>query len=616
MEFKDLQNVVSYYEESIFPAFLDYYKKYYWDLSERKQYIKDWQANEPAKILARIVDTFWSRIYDNQFRFYVSPNRQKDVQTAKAVQNLLVWAIQVSNLKRKFFNSAKDALITWEGYGRVKYTIKKDKVSYFNPKSGKKEFYIKNVEYPDYVYISPFNIMVDPTAQGFESARYVVARRLMTEDQIKKEYSVLTGEIKWLEKLKDEEVAQYLYTTDWLALKNQALYNSSVSDPVTDDTVQFDPNKYFEVIEYWEADRLIIWVNWYKIYDWENPLPIKTLPFIQITYNQEPWTPRWIGLWFQLKHIEEVWTAVINAFLDDMKLKTTPVYKKRIWLNTIKWLNTELDIEPGMTIPVEDPNDLLVMELGRLNYDLQNMYQFLLNEAMMIAGVNDIVMWWPLMKVDRSATSSAGRIESFKARTLNFFDSINQSLWKIAELWLGMIIAYNQGKKFEYKIFDEQQKKTIFQNIKLEDIEWQFDVIFDTQQLKSAMRDVALQKKLNFLQVAAQLAVDPVTQQPIVNLKKLVEKIWYDLDLPDVLYENKEEPKRKTKLQQPIQNQEKPQVQEQPQSQPQQENTEQLVNQLINAVNEWVEEPVENPNPEDAQIQQQLLATALNANAW
>jgi len=39
------------------------------------------------------------------------------------------------------------------------------------------------------------------------------------------------------------------------------------------------------------------------------------------------------------------------------------------------------------------------------------------------------------------------------------------------------------------------------------------------------MRDVALQKKLNFLQVASQLAVDPKTQQPVVDLKKLIEKI-------------------------------------------------------------------------------------------
>jgi len=80
-------------------------------MSERKKYIKDWQANLPSKILARIVDTFWSRIYDNQFRFYVSPNDEKDVKKAKAVHNLLTWAIQVSGLKKKFLASTKDALI-------------------------------------------------------------------------------------------------------------------------------------------------------------------------------------------------------------------------------------------------------------------------------------------------------------------------------------------------------------------------------------------------------------------------------------------------------------------------------------------------------------------------
>ena len=321
---------------------------------------------------------------------------------------------------------------------------------------------------------------------------------------------------------------KYLFDTDWLIAKNDALYNSTVDDYIEDDTLSFDKNKYFEVVEYWEDNILKVWVNGYKLYEWTNPLPIKKIPFIQLTFLQEPWTPRWTWLAYQLTHIEQMWTGAINAFLDDMKLKTTPVYKRRVWVNPVKWQNNVLDINPWQTIFVEDPNDLMVMELGRLNYDIQNIYQFLLNEAMMIAGVNDIVMWWPLMKVDRSATSTSGRIESFKARTLTFFDSINRNLWYIAEMWLSMIIAYNEWWEFTYKVFDDEQKQTVFNTIKLEDIAWQFDIIFDTQQLKSAMRDVALQKKLNFLQVASQLAVDPITQQPVVDLKKLIEKIWYD----------------------------------------------------------------------------------------
>ena len=602
MEFKNLKNVATYYEQNIFPSFLEWYKKYYGDMSERKKYIKDWQANLPSKILARIVDTFWSRIYDNQFRFYVSPNDEKDVKKAKAVHNLLTWAIQVSGLKKKFLASTKDALIVWEGYGRVKYTIKKEKVEYINPKKWKKEFYLQDLEYPDYIYISPFNIFVDPTAQSFENARYVIYRRLMTESQIQNEYKVLTGkEIKWLDKLLGEgnEDADYLITNDYLIQKNNALYNSSVSNYIDDETLTFDKNKYFEVIEYWEKNKLVVFVNGYKIYEWINPLPIKTIPFVQIVYNQEPWMPRGTGLYHQLKHVDEVGTAAINAFVDDMKLKTTPVYKRRIWLNAVRGINNAIEIEPWMEIPVEDPNDLVVMELGRLNYDIQNIYQFLLNEAMMIAGVNDIVMWWPLMKVDRSATSSAGRIESFKARALNFYDSINQALGRIAELWLGMIVAYNKWEKFKYKMFDEDEKKTIFNEIKLEDIEGQFDIIFDTQQLKSAMRDIALQKKMNFLQVAASFAIDPVTQQPLVDLKKLIQEIGYDLDLPDII----------------IKEEQKPQQQEQ-------QMQEQILQQALMQAEQQPQQPQEQPQvgeqgnaaTEEAQMAKELLEQALNSN--
>jgi hypothetical protein len=67
-------------------------------------------------------------------------------------------------------------------------------------------------------------------------------------------------------------------------------------------------------------------------------------------------------------------------------------------------------------------------------------------------------------------------------------------------------------------VFDDERKETIFKTIKLEDIEGQFDIIFDTEALKSALRDIALQKKLNFLQVATQLAVDPFTKKPLIDL--------------------------------------------------------------------------------------------------
>ena len=601
MEFNDLTNVVRHYEESVFPKMLDYYKLYYGDLSERKNYIKEWQSNIPAKIFARIVDTFWSRIYDNKFKFYVSPNDSSDIKKTKLVEDLLTRGIEVSHLKRKFWKTAKDALLTWEWYGRIKYTIEQDKVEYINPNKGKREFYSKDIQYPDYVYASPFNVMVDPTAASFEDARYVIHRRTMTPDQISKEYAWTGVKVDYSKLIWK---GQYLYTTDWLMMKNNSFSPSSVINVDAENSkVSFDTKKYLEVVEYWEDNKLIIYVNGQQMYNDINPMPVKKIPFIQITFMDEPWSPRWIWLGFQLQHLEKVWTAAINAFEDDMKLKSTPVYKMKAGLNPLTNQNTALDIRPWDTIMVEDPNDLTVMELGRLNYDIQNLYQFLLNEAMMIAGVNDIVMWWPLQKVDRSATSVSGRMEWFKARTLTFFDSINTSLWRLAEMWLWMIVAFNKGSNFEFKVFDDEQKKTTFSKINLEDIEWQFDILFDTQALKSALRDIALQKKMNFLQVAWQLAVDPVTHTPIVNLSKLVEEIGYDLDLPELLY-TKQDIEQMQKNAQQQQQPESQQATAPQQPQPQQPQQPQEPQQA----------PEDNPQTPDQQAASSLLQKALNPN--
>jgi hypothetical protein len=111
MKFDDLRTITNYYETTLFPKWLEYYKLYYGDWRKRKKFIKKWQSNEPAKIFARIVDTFRSRMYDNKFRFYVSPTSDKDVEKAQLVQDLLTRAIQVSDLREKFWRTARDTLI-------------------------------------------------------------------------------------------------------------------------------------------------------------------------------------------------------------------------------------------------------------------------------------------------------------------------------------------------------------------------------------------------------------------------------------------------------------------------------------------------------------------------
>jgi len=57
---------------------------------------------------------------------------------------------------------------------------------------------------------------------------------------------------------------------------------------------------------------------------------------------------------------------------------------------------------------------------------------------------------------------------------LPLFDSINDAMSDIAEMWLAMILAYNSDGKtdnLELKIFDDKNKVAEFKKIKLEELE-------------------------------------------------------------------------------------------------------------------------------------------------
>ncbi len=229
-------------------------------MRDRKGKIEPWQANEPSKILARVQDTFWSRIFDNDIKFYVSPasEAEEDINKAKMTEVVLTWAIQVSKLKKKIWMSSRDALLTGEGYGRIKWTQKQEKVEYFSP-TGKREYYMRDVRHPDYAYISPFNIFVDPVAPSFDEARYIIYRRILTQQQIEEEYQWLNPKLDW-DLFRQEP--QYGLQQDWLLSKIESFYYNSKTDiAVINDELSFDKSKQFEVIEYWTDDELSVFVN-------------------------------------------------------------------------------------------------------------------------------------------------------------------------------------------------------------------------------------------------------------------------------------------------------------------------------------------------------------------
>ena len=589
MEFKDIRKIASFYENNIFKKWIEAEKMYYGDVSEREQHIESWQSNISSNILQRIVKTFNSHLYDNTVNFNVVWNTEEDNKKAEAVQFVLTRAFQVSNTKPVMYEILNDALLLWEWYWRIEYEYSEDKVEFITP-TGKRKFTMRKRNNPTLRYVSPFDILVDPWATSWRDARYIIERNIVSVNNINTKYKAffqLTK--KQIEDFKDN--ATYLFIQDYNFVKNEIIFKSNTINNINNVNTQYTFNKdyYLEVIEVWTDDTLTIYVNWNKVYEDINPYPLKRKPYIQIMYSKENGIARWTWLYNSLKDIEKTGNAIVNNYLDNLKLKTLPAFVRVAWPNAWDSVNNVLDLKPWGITDVEDPNSIQPLQLGNASPDLLSTFQFLLNEAFMLAGVNEIVMGATLQKVDRSAASTMSRVQWFKTRMLPLFDSINDAMWDIAEMWLAMVIAYNSDWKnnnIEARIFDDKTKKAQFKQIKLEDIEWQFDVIFNSMAMKNALKEVALQKQMQLFQIAWQMPIDPNTKTPIFDFTSLAKDIVNTMDLPtNVIWDKKKSEKiqKQQQLQQQLaQQQTQQQTQQQAQQWPQQNPS---VNQMQQADN-------------------------------
>lgn len=544
MDFSKLKNIADFYENNIFKKWMSAERMYYWDVSEREEFIdSSWQSNVSSGILKRITKTFNAHLYDNTISFNVTWNNENDNKKAAAVNFILTRAFQVAKTKPIMFEILNDALLLWEGYGRMEYDYGDEKVEFMTP-TGKKSYTTKKKNNPKLRYVSPFDVMVDPWASSWEEARYIIERNVVSVDTINQKYQAFFEvNDKDIEKFKWN--ATYLFEKDYNMQKNKIMYDANWLQDIQDVNAEytFDKNIYLEVVEVWTDTNLTIYVNWHKMYEDINPYPLKKKPYVQIMFSKENGVARWTWLYDLLKDVETTGNAVLNNYLDNLKLKTIPSFVRVTWPN-LDSIDSVLDIAPWSVNNVEDPNALQPLNLGNANPQLLDTFQFLLQEAFMIAWVNEIVMGATLQKVDRSAASTMSRVQWFKTRMLQLFDSINDAMSDVAEMWLAMIIAYNaewKENQIEAKVFDSTNKKTEFKKIKLEELEWQFDIIFDSLAMKNALKEIALQKQMQLFQVAWQLPTDPNTQKPIFDFTELAKNIVWSMDLSqDVLWNEKD----------------------------------------------------------------------------
>lgn len=125
-------------------------------------------------------------------------------------------------------------------------------------------------------------------------------------------------------------------------------------------------------------------------------------------------------------------------------------------------------------------------------------------------------------------------------------DSMNLALSNISEFWISCGIALLPGE-ISIKI-DDPDGEVKFQDITIEDIIGKFDFEFDAKALKTATRELQRAQAMKLLELAAQVAINPVTGEAYVNVPELFKIVVdsFEMDGRKVVLSTEESQKLKS----------------------------------------------------------------------
>ena len=488
--------------------YIDDYKRYLWDVSERLQYIDDSQANASHPLVFMMVDTIFWTVFDFDY--------QLDLKT-KWIEKACVEAYDFMNKsKHAMWEAIKEALIIWKSVIRDYTYFEEWKYEMF----GEKIKY--DIKSPTMEYISAFNVMYDRMS-WLNNSTYKIIRHFLTKDEIlnkmkwilspsvfKENENKLKEQIK---KLKNDdsnrafsyfnyEAIKWILFTDIFQKriinqmnndrmkneKDKVKYelNVDTADSIKDlnkntcNNMKFarcyenslflnDFNTKYEIIEFIEWNMKYFFINWEFIFKTEiNPYIYNLTAF---HYNEVPWSWKSIWLSFILKPLADASNAMLNMFFDSVKLWNTIIFKQEwIWKKESK-------------IPLKNWT-VVNWDIARINlwwndFSWFNWLQALQNIAQSTVWISDMIMWWD-SRVQRIAWAFDFAFSQYKSRLTPFTDSIDMAMSKIVKGRICQYLTYYTQDELE-ELFDIQIEK------KKKD--WQIDFIIDWVSVKDILNE-------------------------------------------------------------------------------------------------------------------------------
>lgn len=523
--------VIKFSVDNVFPKYLELYQNFFCDESWRASYLKSRQSNLIVPLLYIVIMTYYASLFDVVFGFNVSAANPKDTnkenkKKEELAKDALTRAFQQWGAKNKMFAALLDCLICSDGY-LVSYRHREtDTEAYTDKKEWVKEDSYE-IEYPSLKVYSPFKVFYNKMSYNdFYKTPMVTLRDVVPLKNFINEYSKFVtlspADIKKL----SSEWQQYFLDEDRDARKIKSLYWWQYEgDKITTMNEKYIIDDVFvEVIEVWTNHKVRILVNKFKVYEWDNPYPLKKKPIYQITTKDISWTAGSMSMGHVLLPIQKTASWALNAYIDEMKLKAVPIVFKTAGATMFKNVNNITELTPWSMYTVENDKAVFPLQRGGANIQLQNLLDYLINLWFQATAMNSYTVWGVGNKIERSAQWVMSRTQILKSQLIPLFQMMNGTMGRIAKMRLAMMKA-NLDDGTVFKIFDEKEHTTIFKKFNAADIEWQFDVIFDSEELASAERQLKVDNIMKFIQYIGNIQQNPSTQLPTMKIEVFIKQI-------------------------------------------------------------------------------------------
>jgi len=561
-----------------YKSYIEDYKSYIWDVSERLATKDSWQMNMSYPLAFMMVDTVYWTVFDFDFQMTLKN---------KKLENACIDAYDFKSYgKQALGMSSKEWLITGTGIFRDYTYMEEWKYEAF---WNKIDYKIKS---PTMEYVSVFNVMYD-RMKWLNDSSYKIIRQFLSEGDIRNKilWSIKAKDlkkkaeatIKKLNGTENQAFSMYNYEViKWLIFSTQFIdsvtnkkgkiskwyktdidsvnlctdlnynKNDTYSNMIKNSPYYNDFDYKYEVVEVMEWTNKHVFINGTYILTEEiNP---NIYNIVAIEFNKIPGSWKSIGIPRIIKQLAESSNWLMNMFLDSLKLSNTLIFKKKNWLPS---KSEKIKIESWQVIDW----DIQRIDLWGWDFSGMNWVQALQGIAQSTLGINQMIMGGD-SRVQRIAWAFDFAFSQYKSRLTPFTDSIDIWMTKVIKWWISQYISmYSEDELKElYDINVTKIKKSwLITDIMLDDISItqilnENNISFKFDSMYNLKKDANKKLAMDIFQLAQQYNNSKINWEAFIKLMAgdkdttLEEVLWIeknfeeldnvdDLSIDEILWE-------------------------------------------------------------------------------